>query len=559
MSSLISVVGTAPIDGQKPGTSGLRKKVKVFQGENYTENFVQSILSSMGSGLAGSTLVVGGDGRYFMTEATDIIIKMAAGNQVSKLIVGQGGFLSTPAVSHLIRKYKTDGGFILTASHNPGGPDEDFGIKFNMSNGGPAPDAQTNQMFENTKTIKEYRICKDIQCDINTVGEYTYEVEGKPFTVQIIDPVDDYVALMKDIFNFEQIKKLVGQNGKLKILINSLHGATGPYAEKIFLQELGCPASSCIKTNVLTDFGGGHPDPNLTYAKDLVDAMRTSDYGFGAAFDGDGDRNMILGEKAFFVTPCDSLAVLANNLEHIPYFNKTGVKGFARSMPTSAAVDRVAKKKGLECFDTPTGWKYFGNLLDAGRISLCGEESFGTGSDHVREKDGIWAALAWLQILASKDTTVEAILKEHWTEFGRNFFTRYDYEGCESKPCEQMMQNLEAYVASAESVGKEYSALGKTYTVSACDNFSYVDPVDGSSAVKQGIRIMFTDGSRLVFRLSGTGSSGATVRMYVDSYETDPAKLFGSAQEMLGPCVEVGLVISQLRELTGRLQPTVIT
>lgn len=290
----VSVVATSPIEGQKPGTSGLRKKVKVFQSENYTQNFVQSILSSMGSSLEGSVLVVGGDGRFYMSEATNIIIKMAAANKVSKLIVGQGGFLSTPAVSHLIRKYKTDGGFILTASHNPGGPDEDFGIKFNMSNGGPAPDSQTNQMFENTKTIKEYKICPDLQCDINTIGEYSFNVEGNNFSVQIIDPVADYVALMKDIFDFPQIKKLVGSEGKLKILINSLHGATGPYAEKIFLQELGCPASSCIKTNVLTDFGGGHPDPNLTYARDLVDALRNSDCGFGAAFDGDGDNEIFV-------------------------------------------------------------------------------------------------------------------------------------------------------------------------------------------------------------------------------------------------------------------------
>jgi len=555
----VATIPTQPFDGQKPGTSGLRKTVKVFQQPNYTQNFVQSILSSIGSGLEGSTQVVGGDGRFYMKEATDIIIKMCAANGVSKLIVGQGGFLSTPAVSNIIRKYKTDGGFILTASHNPGGPDADFGIKFNMSNGGPAPDGQTNLMFENTKSLQSYKICPDLQCDFNNVGEYNYSVEGKNFTVQVIDPVADYVDLMKSIFDFEMIKKLVGEEGKLKVLINSMHGATGPYVEKIFLQELGCPKSSCIKTNVLTDFGGGHPDPNLTYAADLVEAMRTGDYGFGAAFDGDGDRNMILGEKAFFVTPCDSLAVLADNLEHIPYFKKTGVKGFARSMPTSAAVDRVAEKKGLECFDTPTGWKYFGNLLDAGRISLCGEESFGTGSDHVREKDGVWAALAWLQVLASKDTTVEALLKDHWNQFGRNFFTRYDYEGCESKPCEIMMKNLEEFVAAPDSVGKEFSALGKTYTVSACDNFSYVDPVDGSKASKQGIRIMFSDGSRLVFRLSGTGSSGATVRMYVDSYESDPEKLFGSAQEMLAPCVEVGLQISQLRELTGRQQPTVIT
>lgn len=555
----VVILPTQPFEGQKPGTSGLRKTVKTFQQRNYTQNFVQSILSSIGPSVEGSTLVVGGDGRFFMKEAADIIVKMAAGNRVSRLIVGQGGFMSTPAVSHVIRKYKADGGFILTASHNPGGPDADFGIKYNMNNGGPAQDAQTNQMFEHTKKIKSYKICPEIEYDMDTIGEYSCTIEGREFTVEIIDPVKDYVELMKEIFNFDQIKSLVGAGGPLKVLMNSLHGATGPYVEKIFMQELGCPSGSCVKTNVLLDFGGGHPDPNLTYASDLVEAMQNGDYGLGAAFDGDGDRNMILGEKAFFVTPCDSLAVLANNLEHIPYFKKTGVKGVARSMPTSAAVDRVAKKKGLECFDTPTGWKYFGNLLDAGRISLCGEESFGTGSDHVREKDGIWAALAWLQILASKKTTVESLLKEHWTEFGRNFFTRYDYEGCESAPCEEMMKNLEAFVSTGTNIGREYTALGKTYKIFATDNFSYKDPIDGSEVSKQGIRIMFSDGSRLVFRLSGTGSSGATVRLYVDSYEKDANKIFGSAQEMLAPCVQVGLQISQLQELTGRDAPTVIT
>jgi len=553
------IISTGPFEGQKPGTSGLRKAVKVFQQANYTENFVQSSLWALGKDLPGATLVVGGDGRFFMDTCTDIIIKMSAANKVSKLIVGQGGFLSTPAVSNLIRKHKTTGGFIMTASHNPGGPDADFGLKFNCANGGPAPDAFTNKIFENTTTINKYLICPDLQCDFNTLGTYQYMIEGNPFTVEVIDPTVDYVELMKSIFNFPQIKQMIeGKN--FKILINSLHGATGPYAEKIFLEELGCSKSSCIKTNVLPDFGGGHPDPNLTYAADLVEEMAKGEHGFGAAFDGDGDRNMILGQDAFFVTPCDSLAVLANNMEHIPWFQAKGGKGgVARSMPTSGAVDRVAEKKGLECFDTPTGWKYFGNLLDAGRIVLCGEESFGTGSDHVREKDGLWAALAWLQILAAKGCSVEDLLTAHWKEFGRNFFTRYDYEGCESGPCEKMMANLQTYVDDKSSIGKKYSAMGCTFTVSGADNFSYVDPIDGSKATKQGIRIMFSDGSRLVFRLSGTGSSGATVRMYVDSYCNDPDKMLKSAQEMLKPAVEVGLVISQLRELTGRQEPTVIT
>eukprot|EP00092_Neocalanus_flemingeri_P031038 GFUD01033718.1.p1 GENE.GFUD01033718.1~~GFUD01033718.1.p1 ORF type:complete len:563 (-),score=165.78 GFUD01033718.1:500-2188(-) len=553
------IIPTRSFDGQKPGTSGLRKSVKVFQQPNYTENFVQASLWALEKDLPGATLVVGGDGRFYMDTCTDIIIKVAAANKVSKLIVGKGGFLSTPAVSNLIRKHKTTGGFILTASHNPGGPNADFGLKFNCANGGPAPDAFTNKIFENTKTINKYYMCPDLQCDFNTIGTYEFMIEGNPFTVEVIDPTEDYTELMKTIFDFAQIKQMIKEKN-FKILINSLHGATGPYAEKIFLEELGCEKSSCIKTNVLPDFGGGHPDPNLTYAVDLVNEMAKGEHGFGAAFDGDGDRNMILGQNAFFVTPCDSLAVLANNLEHIPWFKAKGGKGgVARSMPTSGAVDRVAAKKGLECFDTPTGWKYFGNLLDAGRIVLCGEESFGTGSDHIREKDGLWAALAWLQVLAVKGCSVEQLLTEHWKEYGRNFFTRYDYEGCESAPCEKMMDNLQAYVEDNNNIGKEYSAMGSSFAVSGADNFSYTDPIDGSKASKQGIRIMFSDGSRLVFRLSGTGSSGATVRMYVDSYCNDPAMMLKSSQEMLKPAVEVGLVISQLRELTGRQEPTVIT
>jgi len=552
------IIPTTPFDGQKPGTSGLRKAVKEFQKKNYTENFVQCSLWALEKDLEGSTLVVGGDGRFFMTECTEIIIRMAAANKVSKLIVGKGGFLSTPAVSNLIRKHSTTGGFILTASHNPGGPENDFGVKFNCSNGGPAPDAFTNRIHRLTQSIETYRICSDLDCDFHTIGTYQYLVEGSPFTVEVVDPVKDYVDLMKTIVDFGQIKSFLTETN-FKLLINSLHGATGPYVEAIFRDELGCDADSCIKTNVLTDFGGGHPDPNLTYAADLVQAMARGEHGLGAAFDGDGDRNMILGKDAFFVTPCDSLAVLADNLEHIPWFQGGRCKGVARSMPTSGAVDRVAEARGLECFDTPTGWKYFGTLLDAGRIALCGEESFGTGSDHVREKDGVWAALCWLQILAAKRCTVQELLTSHWNKYGRNFFTRYDYEGCASAPCEQMMNNLETLVADPSVLGRQYSALGQTFTVATADNFSYVDPVDGSKAAKQGIRVLFTDGSRLVFRLSGTGSSGATVRMYVDSYCNKPDQILLSAQEMLKPAVEVGLQMSQLRELTGRKEPTVIT
>jgi len=554
----VCLLPTSPMDGQKPGTSGLRKAVKVFQQKNYTENFVQATLSALGEQLEGATLVVGGDGRFFMTEATDIIIKMAAANKVSRLIVGKGGFLSTPAVSNLIRMHGATGGFILTASHNPGGPDADFGIKFNCSNGGPAPDAFTDRIHRLTQDIVQLRTCPSLACDFHTIGSYSFMVEGASFVVDVVDPVTDYVALMKKVVNFEQIKTFLAETD-FKLLLNSMHGATGPYVEAIFVGELGCAASSCVKTEVLPDFGGGHPDPNLTYAADLVAAMAAGEHGLGAAFDGDGDRNMILGKDAFFVTPCDSLAVLADNLEHIPWFQDGRCKGVARSMPTSGAVDRVAAARGLECFDTPTGWKYFGSLLDAGRIGLCGEESFGTGSDHVREKDGVWAALCWLQVLAAKRCSVEELLTQHWQKYGRNFFTRYDYEGCAAAPCEDLMARLEGWAAAPSTPGTTYQAHGQAFTVQMADNFSYTDPVDGSRASRQGIRILFTDGSRLVFRLSGTGSSGATVRMYVDSYCDEPTKLLLSAQEMLRPAVEVGLQISQLRELTGRQEPTVVT
>lgn len=558
MASTITQVPTKVFAGQKPGTSGLRKKVPEFMAEHYMENFIQCTLMAVGDALKGSTLVVGGDGRYGVKEAVDKIIRMAAANQVGKLIVSKDGIMSTPAVSNVIRRRKTNGGIILTASHNPGGLNGDFGIKFNMENGGPAPTEFTDRIYKLSESITSYNICHDLKCDFGSVGTQTFKVEGgSDFTVEVVDPMDDYVDMMKDIFDFPLIK---GQLKNTRILINSLHGVTGPYAERIFGQELGAAKESFLKTDILPDFGGGHPDPNLTYAEDLVKAMAEGDYGFGAAFDGDGDRNMILGAKAFFVTPCDSLAVIANNLDCIPYFQKNPANGYARSMPTSGALDRVAKAKGKECFETPTGWKFFGNLLDAGRISLCGEESFGTGSDHIREKDGIWAALAWLQILASKNQSVEQVLTDHWATYGRNFFTRYDYENCESEPCQQMMNALQAFVDDKANIGKTYTAAsGKTYVVSKIDNFEYKDPIDNSVSKNQGIRIFFEDGSRIVMRLSGTGSSGATVRMYVDSYEADKANQTKSAADMLAPCIDVALQISQLPKFTGRDKPTVIT
>ena len=554
----IKVVETQVFPGQKPGTSGLRKKVAEFLQEHYMENFIQCTLEAMGQDLPGSTLVVGGDGRYGVPLAVDKIIKMSAANQVSKLIVAKDGIMSTPALSNVIRKAKTTGGIILTASHNPGGENGgDFGIKFNCANGGPAPTDFTDKIYQLSTTLKTYKICPDLTCDFTKVGNHVFQVNDKDFSVDVIDSIDDYVEMMKGIFDFPLIKDHLKN---VKVLINSMHGVTGPYVERIFGTELGAPQDSFLKTTILPDFGGGHPDPNLTYAADLVQVMADSDYAFGAAFDGDGDRNMILGAQAFFVTPCDSLAVIANNLECIPYFQKNPAHGYARSMPTSAALDRVAQAKGKECFETPTGWKFFGNLLDAGRIALCGEESFGTGSDHIREKDGIWAALAWLQILASKKQSVEQVLKDHWSTYGRNFFTRYDYENCESGPCQDMIDELQKFVDDLGNIGKTYtSSSGKSFTISKMDNFQYTDPIDQSVTKNQGLRIFFQDGSRIVMRLSGTGSSGATVRMYVDTYESEAANQLKSAADMLAPCIDVALQISQLPKFTGRNEPTVIT
>ncbi|XP_012284194.1 phosphoglucomutase [Orussus abietinus] len=548
--------------GQKPGTSGLRKAVKVFQQEHYTENFIQATLNALEDRLSGCTLVIGGDGRYYGKEATDKIIKIAAANGVGKLIVGCNGILSTPAVSTIIRKYKTLGGIVLTASHNPGGPNADFGIKFNCENGGPAPDNVTNKIYENTTTLTSYKIVPDIKVDIDKIQTVTLQIDGKPFTVDVIDSVKDYVQLMKEIFDFPSIKSLLQgspQRPPFQVLIDSLNGVTGPYVREIFVNELGVNESNVVHVIPLEDFGGLHPDPNLTYAAGLVDAVKNGTYDFGAAFDGDGDRNMILGKKAFFVTPSDSLAVLAAHLEAIPYFQKTGVKGYARSMPTSAAVDQVAKKTGISFFEVPTGWKYFGNLMDAGRLSICGEESFGTGSDHIREKDGIWACLAWLGIVAKLGKSVEDILKDHWVQYGRNFFTRYDYENCDADKSNDLMQDLEAKISQPEFIGTKLTREDKTYVVKKADNYSYTDPIDGSVASKQGLRIFFEDGSRLIYRLSGTGSSGATIRIYIDSYQTDPSTFGYGAERVLKPLVDIALELSKLKEYTGRDAPTVIT
>ncbi|VDL72250.1 unnamed protein product [Nippostrongylus brasiliensis] len=564
----VEVVQTKPFQGQKPGTSGLRKRVPEFQQQHYTENFIQAILDGgLGAKKKGSVLVVGGDGRFLSMEAVNVIIRIAAANGVSRLIIGQNGFLSTPAVSNLIRKgfegNKVDGGIILTASHNPGGPKGDFGIKFNCDNGGPAPDAVTNAIYTITTKMSTYSICPDLQCDFTKVGRSEFDIDGVGhFTVDVIDSVKDYVELMQKIFDFKKIKSLISgelTGKRFEVLIDSMHGATGPYVSTILCDLLGVESRGLLRTVPKPDFGGGHPDPNLTYAKNLVDQLKKGEHDFGAAFDGDGDRNMILGKNGFFVTPSDSLAVIADNLSCIPYFQSKPVAGFARSMPTAGAIDLVAKAKGREIFETPTGWKYFGNLMDAGRIYLCGEESFGTGSDHIREKDGVWAMLAWLQILAEKKQSVEDIVKGLWKSYGRNVFTRYDYENVDASGANLLMTFLEAQMSAF--VGKELTANNFKYKVKLADNFQYTDPIDGSVATKQGLRIVFEDGSRLVFRLSGTGSAGATIRLYVDSYipPTDTNRLFAPAQDLLKPLVLIALDLCKMEQFTQRRAPTVIT
>ncbi|KAI8774224.1 phosphoglucomutase [Biomphalaria glabrata] len=556
----IEVISTAPFDGQKPGTSGLRKPVGVFQQPHYTENFIQAgLIAGLGDRLRGSSLVVGGDGRFFCKEAAQLIIKIAAANGVSKVVIGQNGILSTPACSHIIRKYQLDGGFILTASHNPGGPKGDFGIKYNIENGGPAPESVTNKIFEISKTISDYKIVPNLKVDISTLNTIAFKICGNDFTVEVIDSTTDYVQLMKSIFDFTTLKNYAKTK---RLLLNGMNGVTGPYLKKIFVEELGLPADCCLNAEPLPDFGGSHPDPNLTYAKDLVDIMKQGKHDFAAAFDGDGDRNMILGHNAFFVTPCDSLAVLAANLECIPYFKTNGIKGFARSMPTSEAVDKVAQLSGKECYQVPTGWKFFGNLMDAGKINLCGEESFGTGSDHIREKDGIWAALAWLSVLEHTNKSVKDVLVQHWVVYGRNFFTRYDYENVSSESGDKMMELLTKLIEDPKTKGMTFSdPTGKSYKMANLDNFEYKDPIDGSISKNQGIRFMFEDGSRIIYRLSGTGSSGATIRIYVEGYEKypNPQLYHQDAQEVLKPLVTIALRTSKLKELTGREEPTVIT
>ena len=542
----IELIQSHPFTDQRPGTSGLRKKVKVFQQAGYLENFVQSIFDTQPE-LIGGVLALGGDGRYYNRQAIQIILRMAAANGVAKVLVGQGGILSTPAASQVIRRYQTQGGIILSASHNPGGPDEDFGIKFNTANGGPAAEKVTEAIFNRTREISSYKTVQADDVDIDQLGSYPL---GN-MTVEVIDSISVYVELMRELFNFEAIHQLFN-SGLFRMRFDAMHAVTGPYATEILETILGAAPGTVINGKPLEDFGGGHPDPNLSHAHELLELTQGFDpVDFGAASDGDGDRNMILGRN-FFVTPSDSLAVLAANAHLIPGY-RNGIAGIARSMPTSQAADKVAEELGIECYETPTGWKFFGNLLDAGKISICGEESFGTGSDHVREKDGLWAVLFWLNLLAVRQQPVARIVHDHWRRFGRNYYTRHDYEGIDAAIAMELMNDLRYRLADLPGV----EMAGRT--VEYADDFAYTDPVDGSVSENQGIRIGFTDGSRIVYRLSGTGTVGATLRVYLESFEPDPDKQDRNTAEVMAPLVQLAGDLAQIEQRTGRSEADVVT
>ncbi|KAJ1910425.1 hypothetical protein H4219_006213 [Mycoemilia scoparia] len=581
MGASIKTVNTTPYTDQKPGTSGLRKRVKVFKQPHYTENFVQAIFDVTApaniSAAPGSTsLVVGGDGRYYMKDAIQIIIRIGVANGITRFIIGKDGILSTPAGSNLIRRFNISrGGILLTASHNPGGPDKDFGIKYNAGNGGPAPESVTDKIYARSKELTEYKYADIPEVDLSKVGTHKVTEDA---VVEIVDSVETYVELLKSIFDFDLIRNFLKTNsvdtGKFKVLFDGLNGVTGPYGKRLFVDEFGLDSNSVDQAVPLPDFGGGHPDPNLTYADKLVARVNKEDIDFGAASDGDGDRNMVLS-KDWFVTPSDSVAVIADYADYIPYFKTGGgLKGLARSMPTSTAIDRVANAKGLECFEVPTGWKFFGNLMDAGRLSICGEESFGTGSDHIREKDGLWAVVAWLNVIAAANdekvkkelnlkssnasgiVSVKDIMARHFSLYGRNYFTRYDYEEVESEPANAMVKLLR------DSIGPNSPLVGKSFngfTIKSVDDFEYTDPIDGSVTKNQGIRIIFADSSRIIFRLSGTGSQGATIRIYIEKYEPDAEKSQLETQDALKDLVNAALTISKITEFTGRSEPTVIT
>ncbi|MFN3972673.1 MAG: alpha-D-glucose phosphate-specific phosphoglucomutase [Gemmobacter sp.] len=540
----IRTIPTAPIAGQKPGTSGLRKKTPVFMGPHYLENFVQAIFDVVGC--SGKTFVLGGDGRYFNDRAAQVILRMAAANGASKVIVGQGAILSTPAASHLIRLHGTDGGIILSASHNPGGPEEDFGVKFNMPNGGPAPEAVTEAMFARTQGLTEYRIWEGQDVDLGTVGTHAM---GE-MVVEVVDPVADYAALMETLFDFPAIKAMFA--GGFRMRMDAMCAVTGPYAVEILERRLGAASGTVVNAEPLPDFGGMHPDPNPTWAHALMAEMMGPDApDFGAASDGDGDRNMVVG-RGVYVSPSDSLAVLAANAHLAPGY-AGGLKGIARSMPTSAAADRVAAALGIASYETPTGWKFFGNLLDAGRATICGEESFGTGSDHVREKDGLWAVLLWLNILAVRGQPVAEIMAEHWARFGRNYYSRHDFEGIPAEEADALMVALRARLEDLP--GTETEGM----VVEAADDFAYADPVDGSVSKGQGVRVMFAGGARFVMRLSGTGTEGATLRLYLERYAPGPEGLELDPQGALAPVIAAAEEIAGIAGRTGRTAPDVVT
>src|SRR5215217_5623265 len=539
-------ISTMPYADQKPGTSGLRKRVTVYQQPNYVENYIQAIFDSL-EGFEGKTLVIGGDGRFYNEVAIQKAIRIAAANGFGKVMVGQNGILSTPAASHVIRHYKAFGGLVLSASHNPGGPEGDFGIRYNIGNGGPAPEKITDAVFERSKVIDSYKSSDAPDVALGQIGTQ----RSGDMVVEVIDPVTDYAALMETLFDFGAIKALFA--GGFSMTFDAMSAVTGPYAHAILEGLLGAPKGTVINGTPSPSFNDGHPDPNLVYCKDMYDLLMTPEGpDFGAASDGDGDRNLIIGKNRF-VTPSDSLALLAANAHLAPGY-KAGISGIARSMPTSAAADRVAEKLGIEMHETPTGWKFFGNLLDAGRVTICGEESAGTGSNHVREKDGLWAVLLWLNILAVRKQSVDEIVREHWATYGRNYYTRHDYEEVDAAIAGKLVDDLRAQLASLP--GKTF---GEDLQVAYADDFTYHDPVDGSTSAKQGVRVGFTDGSRIVLRLSGTGTVGATLRVYLERYEPADGKHDLDTQHALAPLIGIAERLAGIQARTGRTEPSVIT
>lgn len=541
----VETVSTAPIEGQKPGTSGLRKKTAVFMQPGYLENYVQAVIEGVG-GVEGRTIVVGGDGRFFNDKAIGIILRMLAANGAARTIVGQNGMLSTPAASNVIRKRKAFGGIVLSASHNPGGKDGDFGLKFNIANGGPAPEAITDAIFARTKAVNAYRILKDAAPSLSTLGETSLG----DMAVEIIDPVADYAALMETLVDFDRIRTLFASGFRLRF--DAMHAITGPYAKAILEGELGAPAGTVVNAVPLPDFGGHHPDPNPVHAAELFRLMFSAEApDMGAASDGDGDRNIVLG-RGISISPSDSLAVLAANIHHAKGY-RGGLKGIARSMPTSRAADRVAEKLKVAMFETPTGWKFFGNLLDAGRVTICGEESAGTGSAHVREKDGLWAILLWLDIVAARRQSVAEIMADHWRTYGRDYYTRHDYEGISVASGDALMVDLRAALGTLS--GQTFAGL----KVQTADDFAYEDPTDGSVTRHQGVRILFDDGARAVFRLSGTGTEGATLRVYLERFEPDPSRHDRDPQDVLAGVIAAADAIAGIRQRTGRAAPDVVT